>query len=111
MGSFSSRSTASYTWWSFRLRTAAPSISGASTEGQVLAESRGSWANDQTSYSYQWEDCDSSGNNCSAIIGATSQGYTLTFQELDSVGEIFGLHPLAVEDSRVSGQRPKLDRY
>jgi magnesium transporter len=32
-------------------------------------------------------------------------------EELDSVGEILGLHPLAIEDSREFGQRPKLDRY
>ena len=31
--------------------------------------------------------------------------------ELAAVGEILGLHELAVEDSREFGQRPKLDRY
>ena len=32
-------------------------------------------------------------------------------EQLDSVGKILGLHPLAIEDSREFGQRPKLDRY
>jgi magnesium transporter len=31
--------------------------------------------------------------------------------ELAAVGEILGLHELAIEDSREFGQRPKLDRY
>jgi magnesium transporter len=31
--------------------------------------------------------------------------------ELDRAGELLGLHPLALEDSREFSQRPKLDRY
>lgn len=31
--------------------------------------------------------------------------------ELDEAGKLFGLHELAVEDSREFGQRPKLERY
>jgi magnesium transporter len=31
--------------------------------------------------------------------------------ELDAAGELLGLHPLALEDTREFGQRPKLDRY
>jgi hypothetical protein len=57
---------------------APPSISGDLTAGQLLAETHGSWSNNAASYSYQWEDCDSAGNNCSAITGATTQTYTLT---------------------------------
>ena len=56
---------------------AVPTISGSTTEGQVLTEAHGSWANSPTSYAYQWEDCDGEGNNCSAISGATAQTYTL----------------------------------
>lgn len=32
-------------------------------------------------------------------------------QELDDVAEVFGLHPLAVEDALHAHQRPKLERY
>ena len=32
-------------------------------------------------------------------------------QELDMLGEMLGLHPLALEDTREWNQRPKLDRY
>jgi hypothetical protein len=55
-----------------------PSISGNTTQGQTLAESHGLWTNSPTSFSYQWEDCDSRGLNCTAIAGATSAAYTLT---------------------------------
>ena len=59
-----------------------PSISGNTVQGQTLAEAHGSWTNYPTSYSYQWQDCDSAGNNCSAITGATSQTYTLTASDV-----------------------------
>jgi hypothetical protein len=59
-----------------------PSISGATTQGQTLTASDGSWSNDPTSYTYQWEDCDSSGSSCSAIAGATSQTHTLTASDI-----------------------------
>jgi hypothetical protein len=55
-----------------------PTISGSAVQGQALTETRGSWSNAPTSYGYQWEDCDSSGANCSAITGATGQTYVLT---------------------------------
>jgi hypothetical protein len=58
--------------------SAPPTISGTAQQGQRLTESHGSWSNSPTSYSYQWEECDSSGGSCSAISGATSQTYTLT---------------------------------
>jgi hypothetical protein len=41
-----------------------------------LSVSKGSWTNTPTSYTYQWERCNSSGENCSAISGATSSSYT-----------------------------------
>ena len=71
----------------------APTIAGAAALGQTLTESHGSWTNNPTSYSYQWEGCDVAGNNCSAISGATAQtyapattdvGHRLTVQETAS---------------------------
>jgi len=61
---------------------APPSISGNTVQGQTLTEAHGSWTNYPTSYSYQWQDCDSVGNNCSAIAGATSQTYTLSASDV-----------------------------
>ena len=55
-----------------------PTIAGGSQQGQTLTESHATWTNSPTSYSYQWENCDSSGNGCSAIVGATGQTYTLS---------------------------------
>jgi Bacterial Ig-like domain (group 3) len=54
-----------------------PTISGKTTQGQTLKESHGSWSNSPISYSYQWEDCDRSGANCSSIPGAVSQTHKL----------------------------------
>ncbi|HEX3737023.1 MAG TPA: hypothetical protein VHV53_05725, partial [Solirubrobacterales bacterium] len=56
----------------------APSISGTAVEGQALTAGNGTWTHDPTSFTYRWLRCDSSGANCAAISGATSQTYTLT---------------------------------
>ena len=58
--------------------TSPPAVSGTAQVGQTLTANDGGWTSSPTSYSYQWEDCDSSGNNCTAIPGATSPSYTLT---------------------------------
>lgn len=58
--------------------SALPSISGSSVLGQTLSVSNGSWVgSNPISYTYQWQRCDSSGNNCSSISGATSASYAL----------------------------------
>jgi alpha-tubulin suppressor-like RCC1 family protein len=54
----------------------APAISGTPTQGQTLNTSQGNWVPAATSYSYQWKQCDSSGNNC-INIGTDSSSYTL----------------------------------
>ena len=56
--------------------TAAPSISGTTTDGQTLTAASGSWTG-SPSYAYQWRSCDSSGANCSDVQGATGTTYTL----------------------------------
>jgi inosine-uridine nucleoside N-ribohydrolase len=61
--------------------SAAPGISGVVEQGQLLTESPGTWSN-ATKVAYQWEDCDSSGADCSAIQGATSQTYTLVASDV-----------------------------
>jgi hypothetical protein len=58
--------------------TSAPTISGGVEQGQTLTASAGEWSASPTSYAYQWEICDSSGANCSAVTGATAHTYTLT---------------------------------
>jgi hypothetical protein len=58
--------------------TAAPTVSGTPQVGQTLTAAEGGWANAPTSYAYQWLRCDSSGDNCGAIGGATTKTYVLT---------------------------------
>ncbi|MGH2832381.1 MAG: hypothetical protein ACRDK2_06360, partial [Solirubrobacteraceae bacterium] len=55
----------------------APTISSnGPVEGVQLSATTGSWSHSPTSYAYQWEDCDSAGESCSTISGATSSTYT-----------------------------------
>src|SRR5207248_6506258 len=62
----------------------APSITGTATVGQTLTLNTGSWTGTPTpTITQQWRDCDSTGNNCVAITGATSTTYTLTNSKTD----------------------------
>ena len=76
------------------VNTAAPTISGVATQGQALSEAHGSWTNSPTSYTYQWSDCDTAGNNCAAIPGATNQTYTLTGSD---VGDTIRVREIATD--------------
>ncbi len=62
--------------------TTAPAVTGSTVQGQTLSTSNGSWSNIPTSYTYQWQDCNTSGASCSAISGATSNTYTLTANDV-----------------------------
>jgi len=59
--------------------TKAPQISGTTQVGQKLTTTNGEWTSDSniTRYTYAWGRCDTSGNNCATIGGATSNTYTL----------------------------------
>jgi hypothetical protein len=81
------------------VNTAAPTISGNTTQGQTLSEAHGSWTNTPTSYAYQWEDCGTAGSNCSAIAGATNQTYTLTSSD---VGDTIRVQETASNSSGAS---------
>lgn len=58
--------------------TALPTITGTPQQGQKLTATTGSWTNSPTAYAYQWEDCDSTGTNCTTITAATTNTYTTT---------------------------------
>jgi hypothetical protein len=58
------------------VNTAAPAITGTAQQGDSLTATTGSWSNNPTSYTYQWQDCTSS-SSCSNISGATGSTYTL----------------------------------
>jgi FG-GAP repeat len=61
-----------------------PAVAGDPVQGQTLIETNGTWSSNPTSYSYQWEDCDSTGQNCSPINGAHGQSYTPTDADIGS---------------------------
>ncbi|MGH2850432.1 MAG: hypothetical protein ACRDLP_07445, partial [Solirubrobacteraceae bacterium] len=61
-----------------------PAISGSAGQGQTLTETPGTWSNSPTAFSYQWQDCNSSGAQCQTIAGATGQTYTLSASDVGS---------------------------
>ena len=66
-----------------------PKVSGMAQQGQTLTEEHGMWRNRPTTYSYKWERCDGSGNNCHPIEGATAQNYTLSTADVGSTIRVF----------------------
>ena len=58
--------------------TAAPVVTGSPAQGQTLSTSNGTWSNSPKNYSYAWQDCDSSGANCTDISNASASTYTLS---------------------------------
>jgi hypothetical protein len=65
--------------------SAAPTISGSSTQGQVLSASTGTWTGyPPPSFTYQWQRCDQSGSNCTPINEATASTYTLEAADVGS---------------------------
>ncbi len=56
--------------------SAAPTISGNATVDQTLTAAAGTWVGDEPiTYSYVWLQCDSAGNACGSIPGATASTY------------------------------------
>src|SRR3954467_13642780 len=56
--------------------TAAPAVSGTAKVGQTLTVSNGTWSNNPTSYTYQWQRC-SSATSCTDIANAVGQSYVV----------------------------------
>jgi hypothetical protein len=62
--------------------TVLPALSGTTVEGQTLSVSTGTWSGSPTSYAYKWEDCNSAGEACASIKGATSSTYKLAASDV-----------------------------
>jgi hypothetical protein len=62
--------------------TSLPVISGSASQGQTLSTSNGSWSGNPSQFSYQWDRCNTSGANCSAISAATAASYTVAAVDL-----------------------------
>jgi hypothetical protein len=63
--------------------TAPPTISGQAREGSTLTAENGTWSNTPTSFTYQWQRCNTDSTGCANIAGATRQTYTLTAADVD----------------------------
>ena len=62
-----------------------PSIKGTARDGETLTAETGTWKGTPTiTYAYQWQSCNSSGEACTYILGATSSTYKLTPTEVGS---------------------------
>jgi hypothetical protein len=57
------------------VNTVKPTISGTEKAGEQLTATTGTWTGGVSSYSYQWQRCDSSGGNCVDVSGATGNTY------------------------------------
>ena len=55
-----------------------PSITGTAEAGLTVTATHGTWAGSPTSFHYAWSRCDTAGNACAAIGGATAKIYTAT---------------------------------
>ena len=58
--------------------TVLPTVSGTPTRTFSLGATGGFWTNSPTALAYQWQRCNSAGQNCSPIPGATQVTYQLT---------------------------------
>lgn len=80
--------------------SAPPAITGAATVGTTLSSSTGSWVGDQPiTYSYQWLQCDPSGNSCVALAGAVGSSYKLAQQQVSFTVRV----KVIAENSRGNG--------
>jgi len=64
------------------VKTSRPALSGTPLVGESLTVSEGAWSEPPSSYAYQWQLCDATGNHCADIGGATGQTLTLTPADL-----------------------------
>jgi hypothetical protein len=60
-----------------------PTIEGTLQAGKTVNAGNGVWSNDPTSFTYQWQRCNSSGTGCADVKDATSKSYDLTGDDVD----------------------------
>ena len=52
-----------------------PKLSGTPKVGVRMGVTKGVWSNSPVVYTFQWEDCNSEGKECTTIPGATNENY------------------------------------
>ncbi|MGC2374768.1 MAG: hypothetical protein WA484_12925, partial [Solirubrobacteraceae bacterium] len=82
------------------VNTALPVIGGTVAVEGTLTATKGTWSGSPTSYGYQWQDCDSSGNSCAAIGGATTVTHKV------GAGEVGHTVRVVVTATNSSGSTP-----
>ena len=62
-----------------------PAIEGSAEQGEQLVADNGTWSGSRPlSYYYRWERCNSAGESCASIEGATKPGYTVVSGDVGS---------------------------
>jgi streptogramin lyase len=56
--------------------TEAPKLTGSPLVGVKMSVSNGKWSGSPVTYGYQWKDCNTAGEDCVPIAGATNASYT-----------------------------------
>jgi len=64
--------------------TALPTILGTPQVGQTLTATTGTWAGNPTGFGFQWQRCNSSGNECAAIPSQTAGTYVVSAADVGS---------------------------
>jgi hypothetical protein len=57
------------------VNTSSPTITGTANVGETLTAQNGTWDNNPTSFEYRWLRCNSAGDSCDGIPGATEKTY------------------------------------
>ena len=61
--------------------TVLPAVSGEAKDEETLTVSTGTWTGTPTiTYSYQWESCNTAGESCASIFGATGSTYVIAHE-------------------------------
>jgi len=87
----------------------APVIVGDLREGETVSTDGGVWNNAPISpFSYQWQQCDSSGVNCFNLPGATSSAYTIQHQAGNTLRVVVTASNSSGASTASSGASPQI---
>jgi hypothetical protein len=64
------------------VNTAKPLILGVAEYGHKFSTGNGTWTESPTSYTYQWQRCNTAGAECTNISGAAEKNYTVVFADV-----------------------------